>query len=136
MDLGFDRSTRTLALMVIRGEDGEHASRCTGVWRQILARARVGRRGIPFSTHRDSVRDQFQSPPDQRSCGEWSRWQWSRGPRLSWTSPFWRQREAGGPSASLTSPIVPTVAAYHRRAAEAFTSEQSMLRCLRIHRIC
>jgi hypothetical protein len=27
-------------------------------------------------------------------------------------------------------------AAYRRRAAEAFTSELNMLRCLRMHRIC
>jgi hypothetical protein len=36
----------------------------------------------------------------------------------------------------LASQIVPTAAAYHRRAAEAFTSELNMLRCLRMHRIC
>jgi hypothetical protein len=36
----------------------------------------------------------------------------------------------------LPSPIVPTAATYRRRAAEAFTSEQNMLRCLRMHRIC
>ena len=36
----------------------------------------------------------------------------------------------------LASPIVPTAAAYSRRAAEAFTSELNMLRCLRMHRIC
>ena len=40
------------------------------------------------------------------------------------------------PSGLLASPIVPTAAAYRRRAAEAFTSEQNMLRCLRMHRIC
>ena len=36
----------------------------------------------------------------------------------------------------LASQIVPTAAAYLRRAAEAFTSELNMLRCLRMHRIC
>jgi hypothetical protein len=36
----------------------------------------------------------------------------------------------------LPSPIVPTAAAYRRRAAEAFTSELNMLRCLPMHRIC
>jgi hypothetical protein len=30
----------------------------------------------------------------------------------------------------------PLAAAYRRRAAEAFTSELNMLRCLRMHRIC
>src|SRR5271157_2670439 len=40
------------------------------------------------------------------------------------------------PSSLLASPIVPTAAAYRRRAAEAFTSELNMLRCLRMHRIC
>ena len=40
------------------------------------------------------------------------------------------------PSGLLASPIVPTAATYHRRAAEAFTSELNMLRCLRMHRIC
>src|SRR5216683_2234858 len=40
------------------------------------------------------------------------------------------------PSGLLASPIVPTAAAYRRRAAEAFTSELNMLRCLRMHRIC
>ena len=38
--------------------------------------------------------------------------------------------------ALLASPIVPTPAIYRRRAAEAFTSEQNMLRYLRMHRIC
>src|ERR1035437_7140971 len=36
----------------------------------------------------------------------------------------------------LASPIIPTAATYRRRAAEAFTSEQNMLRYLRLHRIC
>jgi hypothetical protein len=36
----------------------------------------------------------------------------------------------------LASQIVPTAATYRRRAAEAFTSEQNMCRCLRMHRIC
>src|SRR6266704_4834648 len=40
------------------------------------------------------------------------------------------------PSGLLASPIVPTAAAYRRRAAEAFTSELNLLRCLRMHRIC
>ena len=40
------------------------------------------------------------------------------------------------PSGLLASQIVPTAAAYRRRAAEAFTSELNMLRCLRMHRIC
>ena len=40
------------------------------------------------------------------------------------------------PSGLLACPIVPTAAAYCRRAAEAFTSELNMLRCLRMHRIC
>ena len=40
------------------------------------------------------------------------------------------------PSGWLASPIVPTAAAYRRRAAEAFTSELNLLRCLRMHRIC
>jgi hypothetical protein len=40
------------------------------------------------------------------------------------------------PPSLLASQIVPTAAAYRRRAAEAFTSEQSMLRYLRMHRIC
>jgi hypothetical protein len=40
------------------------------------------------------------------------------------------------PSGLLASPIVPTAAAYRRRAAEAFTSELNRLRCLRLHRIC
>ena len=40
------------------------------------------------------------------------------------------------PSSLLASQIVPTAAAYLRRAAEAFTSELNMLRCLRMHRIC
>jgi len=40
------------------------------------------------------------------------------------------------PSGLLASPIVPTAAAYRRRAAEAFTSELNMLRYLRMHRIC
>src|SRR5713226_2377510 len=40
------------------------------------------------------------------------------------------------PPSLLASPIVPTAATYGRRAAEAFTSEQNMLRCLRMHRIC
>jgi hypothetical protein len=39
------------------------------------------------------------------------------------------------PSALLASQIVPTAATYRRRAAEAFTSELNMLRCLRMHRI-
>ena len=40
------------------------------------------------------------------------------------------------PSGLLASQIVPTAAAYRRRAAEAFTSELNRLRCLRLHRIC
>jgi hypothetical protein len=40
------------------------------------------------------------------------------------------------PSGLLASQIVPTAATYRRRAAEAFTSEQNMRRCLRMHRIC
>jgi hypothetical protein len=40
------------------------------------------------------------------------------------------------PPSLLASPIVPTPATYRRRAAEAFTSEQNMLRYLRMHRIC
>jgi hypothetical protein len=40
------------------------------------------------------------------------------------------------PSGLLASPIVPTATAYRRRAAEAFTCELNMLRCLRMHRIC
>ena len=40
------------------------------------------------------------------------------------------------PPGLLASPIVPTPATYRRRAAEAFTSEQNMLRYLRMHRIC
>jgi hypothetical protein len=40
------------------------------------------------------------------------------------------------PPSLLASPIVPTAAIYRRRAAEAFTSEQNMLRYLRMHRIC
>jgi hypothetical protein len=40
------------------------------------------------------------------------------------------------PPSLLTSQIVPTAATYRRRAAEAFTSEQNMLRCLRMHRRC
>ena len=40
------------------------------------------------------------------------------------------------PSGLLASPVVPTAAANRRRAAEAFTSELNMLRCLRMHRIC
>jgi hypothetical protein len=40
------------------------------------------------------------------------------------------------PPSLLASPIVPTAATHRRRAAEAFTSEQNMLRCLRMHRIC
>ena len=36
----------------------------------------------------------------------------------------------------LASQIVPTAAAYRRRAAEAFKSEQNMRRCLRMHRTC
>ena len=36
----------------------------------------------------------------------------------------------------LASQIVPTAATYRRAAAEAFTSEQNMLRFLRMHRIC
>src|ERR1700730_2957356 len=40
------------------------------------------------------------------------------------------------PSGLLASQTVPTAATYRRRAAEAFTSEQNMLRCLRMHRIC
>jgi hypothetical protein len=40
------------------------------------------------------------------------------------------------PSGLLASQIVPTAATYRRRAAEAFTSELNMLRCLRMHRIC
>src|SRR6266567_4468327 len=40
------------------------------------------------------------------------------------------------PSGLLASQNVPTAATYRRRAAEAFTSEQNMLRCLRMHRIC
>ncbi len=40
------------------------------------------------------------------------------------------------PPSLLASQIVPTATTYRRRAAEAFTSEQNMLRCLRMHRIC
>jgi hypothetical protein len=40
------------------------------------------------------------------------------------------------PPGLLASQIVPTAATYRRRAAEAFTSEQNMRRCLRMHRIC
>jgi len=40
------------------------------------------------------------------------------------------------PPSLLASQIVPTAATYRRRAAEAFTSEQNMLRCLRMHRRC
>ena len=40
------------------------------------------------------------------------------------------------PSGLLASQIAPTAATYHRRAAEAFTSEHNMLRFLRLHRIC
>ena len=40
------------------------------------------------------------------------------------------------PSGLLASQTVPTAATHRRRAAEAFTSEQNMLRCLRMHRIC
>jgi hypothetical protein len=40
------------------------------------------------------------------------------------------------PPSLLASPIVPTAAAYRPRAAEAFTSELNMLRCLRMYRIC
>jgi len=40
------------------------------------------------------------------------------------------------PPSLLASQIVPTAATYRRRAAEVFTSEQNMLRCLRMHRIC
>ncbi len=40
------------------------------------------------------------------------------------------------PPSLLASQVVPTAATYRRRAAEALTSEQSMLRCLRMHRIC
>jgi hypothetical protein len=40
------------------------------------------------------------------------------------------------PPSLLASQIVPTAATYRRRAAEAFTSEQNMLRCLRMHRTC
>ena len=39
------------------------------------------------------------------------------------------------PSGLLVSTIVPTAVAYRHRAAEAFTSELNMLRCLRMHRI-
>ena len=39
------------------------------------------------------------------------------------------------PPSLLASQIVPTAAIYPRRAAEVFTSEQNMLRCLRMHRI-
>ena len=38
------------------------------------------------------------------------------------------------PPSLLASQIVPTAATYRRRAAEAFTSEQNMLRFLRMHR--
>ena len=40
------------------------------------------------------------------------------------------------PPSLLASQIVPTAATYRPRAAEAFTSEQNMLRCLRMHRTC
>ena len=40
------------------------------------------------------------------------------------------------PPSLLAPQTVPTAATYRRRAAEALTSEQSMLRCLRMHRIC
>ena len=40
------------------------------------------------------------------------------------------------PPSLLASQIVPTAATYRRRAAEAFTSEQNMLRYLRMHRTC
>jgi hypothetical protein len=40
------------------------------------------------------------------------------------------------PPSLLASQIVPTAATYRRRAAEVFTSEQNMLRYLRMHRIC
>jgi hypothetical protein len=40
------------------------------------------------------------------------------------------------PPSLLASQIVPTAATYRHRAAEAFTSEQNMLRCLRMHRTC
>ena len=40
------------------------------------------------------------------------------------------------PPVLLASQIVPTAATYRRKAAEAFTSEQNMRRCLRMHRIC
>jgi hypothetical protein len=36
----------------------------------------------------------------------------------------------------LASQTVPTAATHRRRAAEAFTSERNMLRCLCMHRIC
>ena len=40
------------------------------------------------------------------------------------------------PPSLLASPIVPTAATQRRRAAEAFTSEQNMLRFLCMHRTC
>jgi hypothetical protein len=40
------------------------------------------------------------------------------------------------PPGLLASQSVPTAATYRRRAAVALTSEQNMLRCLRMHRIC
>jgi hypothetical protein len=40
------------------------------------------------------------------------------------------------PPSLLASQIVPTAATYRRRAAEAFNSEQNMLRYLRMHRRC
>jgi hypothetical protein len=41
-----------------------------------------------------------------------------------------------GPQVCSPPQIVPTAAAYRRRAAEAFTSEPNMLRFLRMHRTC
>ena len=40
------------------------------------------------------------------------------------------------PPSWLASRIAPTAAGFPRRAAEAFTSEQNVRRCLRTHRIC
>jgi citrate synthase len=58
-----------------------------------------------------------------------------RRPARSSRSEKLGQRDHLSPSL-LASPIIPTAAAYHPRAAEALTSEQNMLRCLRMHRIC
>jgi hypothetical protein len=40
------------------------------------------------------------------------------------------------PPSLLASQIVPTAATHRRRAAEAYSSEQNMLRFLRMHRTC